>query len=286
MKENVFKIPINASLFNYNVFTLNNEFINGSGLSNKGIFEFEGKKYDITITGKGSLGLDSEFVETFKTYQCRFKDDCLEKLSSEFTTSYAFCYNPDYIIPDEKEEFLLAEFDIKDNIPYIKVFSKSVISNEYTALLKNLMQKNGRNHKKKQYINNEYIHESEIIPIEELFKHKESKNCVYTLIDYKNKLIYIGKAKSLYRRLNFHIQTSKNEEKSINKFGCKFKITHFRYNELSDDMDSNSLFGLEMRQIREIAKLIPNRSQDSQRMNPLITDTKWILVNNQYRYHN
>ena len=74
-----------------------------------------------------------------------------------------------------------------------------------------------------------------------------SLNAIYTLLDKKNKLIYVGEAKDLRKRL-------KQKYPSIPNW------THYRYDALPKNLPDNVRVSIERMVIRSYASLLKNKS--------------------------
>ena len=81
---------------------------------------------------------------------------------------------------------------------------------------------------------------------ERLFTRK-GLNAVYTLLDKKNKLVYVGEAKDIRKRL-------KQKYPSIPNW------THYRYDAIPKNLPDNVRVSIERMVIRSYASLLKNKS--------------------------
>jgi hypothetical protein len=91
------------------------------------------------------------------------------------------------------------------------------------------------------------IHKQEWKAKEKLDTELGALNSIYTLIDKKNKLIYVGEAKDLRKPLK-------------QKYPSKPHWTHYRYDALPKKVSSEIRVSLERMVIRSNASLLKNKS--------------------------
>ena len=91
------------------------------------------------------------------------------------------------------------------------------------------------------------IHKQDWKPKEKLATEIGALNAIYTLIDKKNKLIYIGEAKDLRKRLKQNYPSIPN-------------WSHYRYDVLSKDTSTEVRVAIERMVIRSYAGLLTNKT--------------------------
>lgn len=91
------------------------------------------------------------------------------------------------------------------------------------------------------------IHKQDWKPKEKLDTELSALNVIYTLLDKKNKLIYVGEAKDIRKRL-------KQRYPSIPNW------THYRYDVLPKNVPDNVRVSIERMVIRSYASLLKNKS--------------------------
>tara|TARA_B100000676_G_scaffold163350_1_gene160633 strand:+ start:1029 stop:1868 length:840 start_codon:yes stop_codon:yes gene_type:complete len=91
------------------------------------------------------------------------------------------------------------------------------------------------------------IHKQDWKPKEKLDTEIGALNAIYTLIDKKNKLIYVGEAKDLRKRLKQKYPTIPN-------------WTHYRYDALPRQISDKVRLSIERMVIRSYASLLKNKS--------------------------
>ena len=92
------------------------------------------------------------------------------------------------------------------------------------------------------------IHKQDWKPKEKLETELGALNVIYTLLDKKNKLIYVGEAKDIRKRL-------KQKYPSIPNW------THYRYDVLPKNASDNVRVSIERMVIRSYASLLENKSK-------------------------
>ena len=236
-------------------FSDNNGVLNKDDSKAKTIIEFNKNifpgKVDV-ISPKGRKNME---------HRLWFDDDLVDKLKDVFVMSHmrwierelrkSKFKNPGKETKQlEREipfwEFLDIEFDSK-NKKFILV-AHYVQEPTFKELFKNI----AKTPKLKQIEDSIFGKEGYIIykqdwkAISELETELGAFNTIYTLIDIKNKLLYIGETQDLKKRLREHCRNYP-------------KWTHFRYDVLPSGIDSKGRVAIERMLIRSYATILDNR---------------------------